>query len=74
MSNLGEAIKVNRAKREMSLHEVAIEAGITKAHVWEMERGTKSNPTIKTILGLAIALDLDPGALALTAMADLPRD
>jgi len=56
----------------MSLQVLADEAGLTKSHVWDLERGRSRNPTVETILNLALALDLEPSSLAATAMADLP--
>lgn len=72
MSALGQTIKHRREQRGMSLQDVADEAGITKSHVWDLERGSARNPTIQTLLNLAVALDLEPATLAATAMASLP--
>jgi transcriptional regulator with XRE-family HTH domain len=73
VSFLAECIKENRAALKMSLQDVANAAGLTKAHVWELEQGNCSNPTVKSILGVATALQIDPSVLASLAMADLPR-
>lgn len=72
MSYLGEAIKKRRAFRSMSLQDVADEARVTKAHVWDLEQGKSRNPTVQTLLGLGVALDVDPCTLAGLAFADLP--
>ena len=72
MSQLGKAIKRQREERSMSLQDVAEEAGLTKAHVWELEQGNSRNPRVKSLLGLAVALNMDPSALAVCAMSDLP--
>lgn len=69
---LGVAIKHNRSRRHMSLQDVADEAGLTKAHVWELESGRCFNPTVATILGLSVALNCSAQELAATAMSD-PR-
>lgn len=69
---LAKAIKYLRAARGMSLQDVADEAGLTKAHVWELEDGRQFNPKISTILGLACALDCNAPGLAATALQD-PR-
>lgn len=68
MTKFGSVIRKARKRLEMSLQDVGSRAGLSKAHVWELERGRKQNPTVKTILNLAITLELDPGALAQTAM------
>jgi transcriptional regulator with XRE-family HTH domain len=72
MSFLGEAIKARRSERGMSLQEVADIAGVCKAHVWQMERGRINNPTIKCLVGIATALQVEPTAFASLAIADLP--
>ena len=71
MSALGETKRAIRAKRGMSLQDVADEAGLTKSHVWDLEQGRARNPTVETVLNLALALGLEPGTLAATAMADV---
>jgi transcriptional regulator with XRE-family HTH domain len=73
MTELGKAIKVNRERCGHSLQTLANEARLTKTHVWDLEQGRSRNPTVQTILDLAFALGLSPGALALSAMADLPK-
>jgi transcriptional regulator with XRE-family HTH domain len=73
MGFMSECIKENRSICKMSLQEVADAAGLTKAHVWELEQGRCINPTIKSILGVATALRVDPSMLASLAMADLRR-
>lgn len=45
-----------RARRKLSLQEVADRAGLSKSHVWEMENGRSRNPTIDTAVRLAAAL------------------
>ena len=44
-----------REKRRMSLQEVADLAGLSKAHIWEIEQG-RGNPTVSTLEGIAAAL------------------
>ena len=72
MSYLGEAIKQRRAERSMSLQDVADEAKLSKTHVWDLERGRSRNPSVKSLLDLSAALDIDPTILAGLAFADLP--
>lgn len=64
---LGAAIKQVRSDRKLSLQEVANRAGLTKAHVWDLERGRATNPGVNTLHGLARALDIDPMVLARAA-------
>ena len=71
MTKLGTIILKTRAKRGMSLQNVAGEAGITKAHVWDIETGRSRNPTIKTLLGLATALQVSTIKLCVAALKDL---
>lgn len=72
MTALGETIRCVRENRGMSLQVLADEAGLTKSHVWDLERGRSRNPTVGTILHLALALEIEPSSLAAAAMADLP--
>lgn len=44
--------KLRTAKRE-SLQDVADAIGASKAHVWELERGTAKNPSIELVRKLA---------------------
>lgn len=74
MTFLGEAIKTRREQRYMSLQDVADKAKLSKAHVWDLERGKATNPCVGSLLALAKALELDPGVLAGLAFADLPND
>lgn len=70
MTWLGDMIKGRRAVRNMSLQDVADEARLTKAHVWEMETGRAANPCVSTLVGLSVALDMPPDVLFLAAAAD----
>lgn len=56
MSTLGLTIKELRIKRGLSLQGVADAANMTKAHVWEMERGSSDNPSVSTLVALGAAL------------------
>ena len=70
MSAMGETIKIFRENRGMSLQDVADAAGISKAHVWDLERGKSVNPTIETIAKLGAALKMDASLLCAAALAD----
>lgn len=54
--SLGEFIALHRKIAGMSLQEVADRAGVTKAHVWELQNGRARNPSIGTVCGIAKAL------------------
>lgn len=60
---LGTRIKLLRDLREMTLQEVADASGLTKSHVWEMERGKSVNPTVNAVWGLSAALSVPPATL-----------
>lgn len=68
MSELGNTIRALRAKRGMSLQQVGNAAGITKAHVWELEKGTADNPSVSTLAGLGSALGVSAVELFRAAM------
>ena len=70
MTHLGKQIKLLRARREMSLQDVAALGGMTKAHVHEMEHGSSNNPKIRTLCGLAYALGVPPASLVAAAIRD----
>jgi len=42
-----------RIRNSMSLQDVATAIGISKAHVWNMEKGTSDNPSIELVIKLA---------------------
>lgn len=49
----GARIAELRLKREESLQKVADAAGVTKTHIWELERGRTANPSFSVIEKLA---------------------
>lgn len=51
--SLGSKLKILRQKKGESLQQVANSVGISKAHVWEMEKGSSSNPGIELLTRLA---------------------
>lgn len=62
-SSLGQRIAEFRAARRLSLQEVADAAGLSKAHVWELEQGRARNPTVGAVWKLSRALAVSPAAL-----------
>ena len=49
----GARIAELRRSRKESLQDVAGAVGVTKTHIWELERGRTSNPSLTVIQGLA---------------------
>lgn len=50
---LSEKLKKLRTKKGQSLQQVADSVGVSKAHIWEMERGTSTNPGLELLRKLA---------------------
>lgn len=42
-----------RVRNRLSLQQVADAVGISKAHVWNLEKGTSDNPSMELVLKLA---------------------
>lgn len=59
---LGQRIRDLRCERSMSQEELSFKAGISPAHLGQIERAVK-NPTIDTIAKIATALDLPVAVL-----------
>jgi transcriptional regulator with XRE-family HTH domain len=57
---LGETIKTERRRRNISQEKLATRAGLNRAYFSDVERGTR-NPSIKTIGKIAEALELQFG-------------
>lgn len=62
-ASLGTRVKLLRELRGMSLQAVGDAAGLTKSHVWELEQGRASNPTVNAVWGLSAALCVSPAML-----------
>ncbi len=54
---LGQSIRALRYERQMSQEELAFKAGISAAHLGQIERATK-NPTVDTVAKIAAALNV----------------
>lgn len=50
---IGAQIAELRRSRGESLQDVADAVGVTKTHIWELERGRSANPSLNVIRGLA---------------------
>lgn len=51
--SLGARIKELRLKHGQSLQDVADEVGVSKTHIWALERGETSNPSMELLKKLA---------------------
>lgn len=58
-----DAIRQHRERMGLTLQAVANAAGLTKAHVWELEKGKRVNPTVQTLVGLADVYKVAPASL-----------
>lgn len=50
---LGARLKALRMKKGKSLQEVADQVGVSKAHIWDLESGNSSNPSMDLLTNLA---------------------
>jgi len=51
--SFGEKLNRLRVKNKLSLQYVATAVGISKAHVWNLEKGQSDNPSIELVVKLA---------------------
>ena len=63
MEQFSARIRDARKARGMTLDDVAGAASFTKSHVWELERGSSRNPTVRAVWSLARALGVSPAWL-----------
>lgn len=56
--SLGARLKELRIKKNKSLQDVADAVKASKAHIWEIERGTSKNPTMELLNKLADYFDV----------------
>jgi transcriptional regulator with XRE-family HTH domain len=59
---LGANVRHHRKLRGMSQEQLALEAGMERSYVSDLERGTR-NPTVRALGRLAEALGVEPSAL-----------
>lgn len=50
---IGERIRALRELKGESLSQAALSIGTTKPHLWDIERGHSSNPTLRMLRGLS---------------------
>ena len=58
--SIGQKIKELRARKRESLQQVADGVGVSKAHVWDLERGVSANPAPLPV-GLAAVRGIPDG-------------
>ena len=63
MQGFQERIRQARKARHMSLDDVAAASGFTKSHIWELEKGTARNPTVRAVWSISKALGVSPSWL-----------
>lgn len=58
---IGEQLMSLRQKNKQSLQQVADAIGVSKAHVWELEKGRSANPSFDLVQRLAkhFGVDID---------------
>jgi transcriptional regulator with XRE-family HTH domain len=61
--SLGARLTQLRLNAGESLQDVADAVGVSKAHIWEMEKGRTHNPSLTILTGLADHFKLSVGAL-----------
>lgn len=64
MTSFSDALRAARDGLGLSLSAAARLAGITKAHLHDMEAGRSQNPCVSTLMGLAKTYHLPVGWLA----------
>ena len=55
---LGMRIRFLRTTKKMSIEDLALEAGVNKNYLGDLERGMR-NPTVKVLSKIANALEVD---------------
>ena len=55
---LGKRIKFLREQKHWSQEDLALESGINKNYLSDLERGTR-NPTVKVLNKICLALEID---------------
>ena len=60
---LSRLIAKKRKDKRLSIREVASLAGLTPAGYFKIEKGQIGTPTIKSVMKIAKALDIDVGEL-----------
>jgi transcriptional regulator with XRE-family HTH domain len=72
--SLATQLQKLRMEKRQSLQDVADAIGASKAHVWELERGTAKNPSIELVRKLAVHFDVTIASLVGESPADPDLD
>jgi transcriptional regulator with XRE-family HTH domain len=59
---LGRNIRACREARGLTQEQLALDAGMKRSYVSELERGLR-NPTVRALGRIALALNVEPGRL-----------
>lgn len=62
--SIGSKIKELRARQKQSLQQVADGVGVSKAHIWDLERGSSSNPSLDLLKKLSSHFNVTVAYLA----------
>ena len=66
-SGFAERLQKLRSTHGWSLQTLADKVGVSKAHLWELEKGRTCNPTAETLFNLASIFRVDATELYLGA-------
>lgn len=72
--SLGKRLFELRQNAEVSLQQVGDAVGVSKAHIWELEKGRTSNPSFDLVKKLAAYFGVSPEVLVGDATAPAPED
>ncbi len=72
--NIGEKLFSLRQKSGESLQQVADKVGVSKAHVWELEKGRSKNPSFELVRKLAAHYGISIDVLTGEALEPSQRD
>lgn len=61
---IGAKLKLLRGKTKQSLQQVADGVGVSKAHIWDLERGESANPSLELLKKLATHFNVTVAYLA----------
>lgn len=72
--SLGTRLFDLRQNANVSLQHVADAVGVSKAHIWELEKGRSANPSFELVQKLATFFCVKPEELIGTAEVPPPED
>lgn len=65
---LAETLKAARVEQKLSLQDVASAANMSKAHIWDIEQGCSTNPTVAALSSISAAIGVPYRKLAASAL------